>query len=1292
MNTEPLRILVVVSRPLAQLVPIEHGSQQFEAVSPVPPEPVEMVRDGLRRVFLDDETPAQVRYLPWARLSDLQAALAEPYDMVHFVGHGTEDGRLLLEADDGAADLVSPERLAEAMREAGVRLALLSACHSGEAGRTLHEAGIPNVVMVDERYPMAAGAAALFNRQFYARLARGRRPLVAFEAGVRAVRTDRNFGDEAPPPRSEYTGEIEPRYGERFDKIIADDRSLVEGISAAGYEELHPSKARCAVTREEVFVGREAKMIEIIRQMRRARLVTLTGPGGIGKTALARRAALWHAERRLFRDGVIEVNLENVRDDGELASQLAYALNVELDPRRPWDTIRGALSGRWLVLLDNADDLDPGALARLGGPLLGRLEELHLLVTSRAPLNLLKYEQTVEVEQLPVGRGEWIGPAERMFIAYTPQRRQGNIVREHFNAVRNICRELGGYPLGILLEAAQLSDERETPEHLLDALRANIVEALRYSRAAGLPDRHKSVGAAMKGSHDKLRAAAKQLLAHIAVFPGGAGEEMLVGLERMDEARWKGAERGVRDVGLVRWREGRYRMLPPIRAWAQTTLPADELDAYRLRAARWLAEQAGMWNTMLRPSKERHAAITEMAQKIGHKVEEVERALTLGTLAAFDQERENLLVAVDWAYNAGQWKLVTKLSGRLFNFFDIRSLWVDWEQVGEKAVEAGKRLNESREAKSALSASLANLGGVYKLQGRWDEAIKCHKESLAILRELGDRHGEGQTLGNLGNVYQLQGRWDEAIECFKQDLAICREFGDRHSEGQTLTNLGLVLADLGHWEEAIKCYEESLRIKRELGDRRGEGQTLTNLGLVLADLGHWEEAIECYEKDLAISRELGDRHGKGGALTNLGNAYQLQGRWEEAIECYEQGLFIYRELGDRHGEGKTLKNLGVVLACQGRWDEAIEKYEESLCLFRELGDRHGEGGSLMSLGNVYIDQTRWDEAIECYEQGLVIYREFGDRRGEGGILTNLGNVWAQQGRWSEAIESYKQGLVICRELGGRQSEGKTLNNLGNVYVQQGRREEAIECYKEALGIFRELGDRPGEGQTLTNLGTVYHLQGRWDEAIECFEKGLAICRKLGDIHSEGQTLTNVASLLYERGKPGEAFPYAQRARSIFEELGDAVNLVPCHWLLARIHRALGKMEPAFNSLAAALGLALQIHPSLVVETLDDIVRIAKGLAEEGRWWEVAALGGGLYGMVVEMEKEEWRSEELKDYGVLSRRVCAVIALAGRSRLEEVLEEERAEARETALEMAKEVDEATGKALGLEEWVRERTTD
>jgi len=1162
-----LRILVVISRPLAQLVPVEHGGQQFEAVSPVPLEPVEAVRDGLRRVFLDDETPARVRYLPWARLGDLQAALAEPYDVVDFVGHGAEDGRLLLEADDGAADLVSPQRLAEAMREAGVRLALLSACHSGAVGGALHKAGIPNVVMVDERYPMAAGAAALFNRQFYTRLARGRCLLEAFEAGVRAVRTDRDFGDEAPPPRNEY-GEIEPRYGERFERIIADDRPLVEGIPTAGYEELYPSKARCTATRDEVFVGREAKMIEVIRQMQTARLVALTGPGGIGKTALVRQVAWWHAERRLFRNGVIEVNLENVRDEGELVSQLAYALDVELDPRHPWDTIRGALSGRWLVLLDSAEGLTPEAIEYLGEPLLGRLEELHLLVTSHAPLHLVKYEQPIEVEQLVVGRGEWIGPAERMFIAYTPQKRQLEAVSKHFEAVRTICVELDGYPLGILLEAAQLSDERETPERLLDALRANMVEALRYSRAAGLPDRHKSVGAAMKSSYDKLREAAKQLLAHIAVFPGGASEETLVALEGLDEAQWKGAEQEVRDVGLVRWVEGRYRMLPPIRAWAQTTLPADELKAYCLRAARWLAEQAGMWNAMLRPSEERRAYVTEVADETGQKLEDLETSLALSALASFDRERENLLAAVEWAYDAQEWPLVGQVAENQHEWQDIRALWVERERNDLLAVEAARQEDNKRQ--------------------------------------------QGIALGNLGSVYLKEGGWEQAIGSFEKALAVFRELGNRRGEGATLTNLGSVYLQQGRWEEAIGCHERALPVFRELGDRRGEGATLTNLGVVYLEQGRWEEAIGCFEKDLAICGELGDRHGEAQTLIGLGNVYADLGRWEEAIECYEEDLAIFPELGDRRGEGQTL----------------------------------------MGLGNVYVDLGRWEEAIGCYERALRVFRELGDRHGEGQMLGNLGNVYLQEGRW----------------------------------------DEAIECYEKSLGIFRELGDRHGEGQTFTNLGIVYTQQGRWDEAIECYQKSLEVFQALGDRQGAAFTLGALGELEAERGNFSEASDICTQSLATFEEIGDPVSIAKCHRRMGYFALELGNLEASLNHFDTALQLALGIHPRPVVETLDDIVHTAKRLGEEGRWEEVAALGDRLYRRVVEIEKEEWRSGELKAVAMLVRRVCAVIGLVGKSRLDEVPEEERAEARETVLEMVKEVDEATGGVRGLEEWVQETTTD
>jgi tetratricopeptide (TPR) repeat protein len=595
--------------------------------------------------------------------------------------------------------------------------------------------------------------------------------------------------------------------------------------------------------------------------------------------------------------------------------------------------------------------------------LLARLNELHILVTSHAPLNLVRYEQTIEVKELAVGRGRRVGAAEQMFIAYTPQKRQAEVLARHFNTVQAICRELEGYPLGIVLEAAQLSDEKETPEHLLENLRANMVEALRYAQAADLPPKHKSVGAALKGAYEKLGAAARRLLAHIAVFSGGAAEEMLDALE---ESGWREAEREVRKLRLASWAEGRYRMLAPIRAWAQTTLPADELSAYCLRAARWLNEQAGVWDNSLRASKERHAYAQQMAETTGQKVEDVERAMTLAALAAFDRERENLLVAVKWAYDAQAWEATWRLAGNLAGFFNIRSLWADWVETHGLALKAARQAGD----RHGEARMLGNLGSVYLQQGRWDEAIEKYEASLRVLRDLGDRHGEGQTLGNLGSIYQLQGRWDEAIEKYEASLRIVRDLGDRHGEGATLNNLGEVYRLQGHWDEAIAQYEASLQIFRDLGDRYGEGTTLMNLGSVYLQQGRWDEAIEKYEASLHIKRDLGDRHGEAQTLGNLGNVYLQQGRWDEAIEKYEASLHIERELGDRYGEGATLNNLGLIYADQGRWDEAIEKYEASLRICRDLGDRHGEGVTLMNMGLLYERQGQKEKAVALWREAL----------------------------------------------------------------------------------------------------------------------------------------------------------------------------------------------------------------------------------------------------------------------------------------------------------------------------------
>ena len=461
--------------------------------------------------------------------------------------------------------------------------------------------------------------------------------------------------------------------------------------------------------------------------------------------------------------------------------------------------------------------------------------------------------------------------------------------------------------------------------------------------------------------------------------------------------------------------------------------------------------------------------------------------------------------------------------------------------------------------------------------------------------------------------------------------------------------------------------------------------------------------LEVEAGNLGTALEWLERHRREEVKPLLGLLLShLERAWGEGKEWWAKAGSLLKQGKDEKAQVEAARALRAWSPLRGRlvdvlvsffdlhsyWPQGERLLYPALEVARSLGDRHAEGRTLGNLGIVYRMQGRWDEAIGCYEESLGIFQELGDRHGEGATLTNLGSVYLQQGRWEEAIECYEEDLAICRELGDRHGEGQTLMGLGTVYAQQGRRGEAIECYEESLAIFRELGDRHGEGATLTNLGDVYLRQGRWEEAIECYEKDLAIFRELGDRYGEGQTLGNLANLYAERDELDKALEAAGHALRIFQELKAYPDLVTCHCQMASLSLRAGDTSACFNHLAQALYLALQIHSKLGVETLDDIVRTAKGLGDRGKWEEVAALGVGLHGLVVEMEKEGWKNKELEAVGVLARRVCAVIALAGKSRLEEVPEEERAEAGETALAMARMVDEVTGGVWGLEEWVRE----
>jgi predicted ATPase len=750
-TSQPLRLLVITSRPLVTVEPARQNGQLTFVRRPIALQPVWHVRRELERALKAADGAVAVRYLARATTAAVQSALLDSYDVVHFVGHGAEDGSLLLEQDDATTDALVAERAAQMLRSSQARLVVISACHSGKVAQVLRQSGVANVVAVDAQWPIADRAAALFNQLFYGALVRGQPMSEAFRRGVEVVQIDNEVGDHRLP-WDEQTGAELPPWSSRFLPYFSEDRPLAAGETQGGYAELRQWSVPTNLPHTPNIVGREALMAEIIAALGKARMVTLSGPGGIGKTTVSIEVARWHADRELFRDGVFFVPLEGINDAVRLAEALASTFAVTPEPQQPWETVRAALGNRdILFVLDNAEGLleSPETNSESAVGALGRLLEatpgLKVLVTTREALGLRHWEHQLEVTEMDQSE------AERLFLRYTPAEQRVGLAFAYRVEVRAICRTLDYYPLALVIAAPQLGEAGMTPARLLRDLREAMLTALEDVRSRGVPERLRSLRASLSLSYQRLSGRARVVFFYLGVLSGGASEEVLAALTG------KGFEPAARELvarNLARWEDSRYTLLAPLRAYAIESRPQKRLMAALLRAARYYARLASTMDSWLQPLSRRELAERLVRQGQEQSRAEIERRLTLVALHTLDAEHTNLLAAVEWAFVGQAWTLVGTLVSDLNTYLDLRALWGDIVTLRQMAVKAAQQ--ESNRV--AVGGALNNLGSVYQVQGRWDEAIVAYEASLTICRELGDRYGEGQTLNNLGNVYQVQGR------------------------------------------------------------------------------------------------------------------------------------------------------------------------------------------------------------------------------------------------------------------------------------------------------------------------------------------------------------------------------------------------------------------------------------------------------------------------------------------------------------------------------------------------------
>ncbi len=684
------------------------------------------------------------------------------------------------------------------------------------------------------------------------------------------------------------------------------------------------------------FIGREREINEVKRLLSGTCLLTLTGPGGVGKTHLALRLAA--DVLGAHPEGVWLVELASLKDASLIPQTIATALGVREQPGRSLlTTLTDYLRPKELLLiLDNCEHLI-AACARLTDSLLRACPKVKVLATSREPLGIAG-ETVWSVPSLSLPDLRRLPPTEQLAeyeaVRLFTERAKAvlpmfSVTDQNARAVAHVCNRLDGIPLGIELAATRV--KVLAVEQIASRLDDRFRLLTRGSRTA-LP-RHQTLQAAIDWSYELLSERERAVFRGLSVFAGGWTLEAAEAV-----CAWEGArELDVLDLlsQLVakslllvepRGAEVRYWLLETIREYGEERLRAvGEEPVMRRRHRDWylrLAEQS------------------EQAVRGPDQVAWVER---------LDAEHDNLRAALEFCKaekeNAGHG---LRLAGALWPFWEIRGHMSEGRRRLTEALDtAGAAADPAVRAKALTGAGVL----AYRL-GDHAAARAFHEESLAISRVTGDRAAIAASLNNLGNVARDLGEFAAANSFYEKSLQLRRALDDSQGIAYTLNNLGNVARAQGDHAAAQSLFEEALALLRRLGDKHAIGTVLANLGFAMWEQGDLDPARTFLEQALAIDRELADKAGIGGTLSKLGLVASMQGDHASAQALFEESLTMLREVGDRRGVAYTLGNLAENVHRQGDDVTARALLQESLTTQREVGDKRGIAYSLERFGGL----------------------------------------------------------------------------------------------------------------------------------------------------------------------------------------------------------------------------------------------------------------------------------------------------------------------------------------------------